>query len=142
MRCLFHRFGFPLIALAVLLSASCESRSVRLPESGATLEGTVTYGGEPIEFAMVLVQSDTASAQGKIFEDKHYRVENVPLGEVRIGVNTSAARGDYQSKMMASQGKGGGKFIDVPAKYFDPATSEIKTTIDKGSNTYNIVIPR
>jgi hypothetical protein len=47
--------------------------------------------------------------------------------------------------MAKSQGKGSGplpKLIDVPGKYFDPTTSGITTTVNKGDNTFNIVIPR
>jgi hypothetical protein len=141
----YYRVGFVVVASAALLAVSCHGRDVRLPETGATLEGTVTYGGEKLEFAMILVQTADASATGKIGEDGRYRVENVPLGEVMIGVNTSAARGDFQSKIMAaSQGKPAAppKFIDVPANYFDPEKSGIKTTVTKGANMYNIVIPK
>jgi hypothetical protein len=34
------------------------------------------------------------------------------------------------------------KFLTVPTKYFDPATSGLKTTINKGINTYDIVISK
>jgi hypothetical protein len=145
MRLLSHRLGFVAIASCALLAASCGEGSRTLPETGATLEGTVSYGGEQLEFALIVVQTAEGSATGKIGEDKRYRVENVPLGEVMIGVNTSAARGDFQSKVMAaSQGKPKSmpKFTDVPAKYFDPEKSGIKTTVQKGVNPYDITIPR
>ena len=32
--------------------------------------------------------------------------------------------------------------IDLPAKYQDPQKSGITTTVNKGANTYNIVIPK
>src|SRR5213080_559664 len=89
---------FVLLAFPVLLTASCEGGRVKLPETGATLEGTVSYRGEKLEFALIIVQTANGSATGKIGEDGRYKVENVPLGEVMIGVNTSAARGDFQSK--------------------------------------------
>jgi hypothetical protein len=46
--------------------------------------------------------------------------------------------------MAQSQGKANGapKLIDVPAKYADPAKSGITTTVSKGENKYDIVIPR
>jgi hypothetical protein len=70
---------------------------------------------------------------------------NVPLGEVAIGVNPGAARGEFMSKVMAeSKGKAKGtpRFVDVPAKYHEPETSGLKTTINKGANTFNIVITK
>jgi hypothetical protein len=82
---------------------------------------------------------------GRIEEDGKYRVANVPLGEVKIGVNTMAAQGEYQSKSRSAaldKSKPAPKFINVPAKYFDPDSSGLRTTISKGTNTYNIEIPK
>ena len=141
--------------LAELSGATSSSgvREDRLPETGATLEGTIKYGDEQLQFAMILVRTAGGSATGRIGEDGRYRVENVPLGEVMIGVNTAAATGEFQSKMMGAgvykgpeaKGKGrvvGVKFIPIPEKYYNPETSNLKTTISKGTNTFDIVIPR
>jgi hypothetical protein len=121
-------------------------REKRLPESGATLVGTVTYGSEKVEVAMVIVQGQDGSATAFIGEDGRYKAENVPLGEVTIAVNTEAGKGQMMGKMVAhSQGKGEGslpKLVKVPAKYADPATSGIKIKVNKGENTFDIVIPK
>jgi hypothetical protein len=144
--------GAGLVALA-LLASSCRVREEKLPETGATLEGTIKYGDEPVDYAMLQVMGANSVATGTVQEDGRYRVENAPIGEVRIAVNTAAAQGQYQSKMMASgvykgpeaKGKGkvvGLKFVKVPEKYANPDTSGIKTTVNKGANTYDIVIPK
>ena len=46
--------------------------------------------------------------------------------------------------MSQSQGKAKGapRIVGVPKKYFDPAKSGIKTTVNKGENTFDIVLPR
>ena len=115
-------------------------------ETGATLEGTVTYGDQKLEVAMVIVQGQNGSATAFIGEDGRYKATNVPLGAVNLAVNTDAGKGEMQGKFMAqSQGKGGGtlpKVIDVPAKYADPSTADIKVTIHKGENKFDIVIPK
>jgi len=140
------------LTLLALTTTSCGPRQERLAESGASLEGTIKYGGEPLQFALVLVQTAKGAATGRIGEDGRYRVENVPLGEVMIGVNTAAAQGEFQSKAMAAglnkgpEGKGKGKivgpkFIQIPVKYYSPDTSDLKTTIVKGTNTFDIDIP-
>jgi hypothetical protein len=142
-----------LLAAAACLASSCGfSRETRLPESGATLEGVVKYGGEQLQFAQILVIAEGKMATGRIGEEGRYRVENCPLGQVKVAVNTSAARGEYQSKAMAggaykgpnAKGKGAValRFVDVPAKYFDPETSGLTTTVKRGSNTYDITIPK
>lgn len=135
-------FGMTLLPLA------CSNKYVaeeRRPESGATLEGTVTYGTEKLKVALVIVQGPNGSANGFISEDGRFKIENVPLGEVNIAVNTEAGRGQLMSKMMAqSQGKAKGipRVIEVPAKYADPAKSGLKTKINAGANEFNVVIPR
>jgi hypothetical protein len=153
---LTNRFGrsasTALLAFALFASA-CIVREERLPETGATLEGTIKYGDEPVEYALIQVLGANGVGTGIVGEDGRYRVENAPLGEVRVGVNTAAAQGQYQSKMMASgvykgpeaKGKGrvvGLKFIQIPEKYYNPDTSGFKTTINKGANTYDIIVPK
>ncbi|HJZ55368.1 MAG TPA: hypothetical protein VKE74_10440 [Gemmataceae bacterium] len=138
-----------------LLAASCGYgvKEERLPETGATLEGEVKYGSEKVPLALIIVTGPNGSATGKVNEETgRYKVENAPLGEVKIGVNTDAMRGELQSKMMAGYYKGPEakakgivappKVIDVPAKFGNPDTSGIKTTISSGENTFNITIPK
>lgn len=140
-----------LAGLAVAV-ASCGQPNDRIPETGATLEGTVKYGSEDVQFALVVAVAGDASATGKIDEEGRYKIENCPLGEVKVAVNTDAGRGDYMSASMSKtyQGptakgaarKSGIKFIDVPKKYHEPTTTPLKTTVNKGPNTYDIVIPK
>jgi hypothetical protein len=109
------------------------------------LEGTVKYGNEPVGVALVIAQNASGSATGFIDDDGRYKLGNVPLGEVNIAVNTEAGKGQAMGKFMAqSQGKGKGapRIVDVPSKFADPAKSGIKTTISKGENKFDIVIPR
>jgi hypothetical protein len=123
--------------LALCLVGCSSLNPNRLPETGATLEGTVTYGQQKLPAALIIVVGKDGSATGKIGEDSRYKVNNVPLGEVTIAVNTAAAQGEARSP-----GYKGPQPIPVDSKYHDPATSGIKTTIDKGANTYDIVIPK
>jgi hypothetical protein len=141
--------GLACVAMAAL--ASCGNpRETRLPETGATLEGTVTYKGDQLQFAQIQVLGEGRMATGRIGEDGRYRVENCPLGQVKVGVNTAAARGEYTSKTMQGgvykgpEAKGKGrvdlKFMDVPAKFADPEKSELSTSVREGTNTYDIDI--
>ena len=136
------------VAALALLLAGCGIglREKRLPETGATLEGTVSYGKDKVLVAMIIVQGENGAATAFIGEDGHYKVENAPLGTVHIGVNTAAGKGEMTGKMMAkAQGKAPGPLppmIDVPTKYADPTKSGITTTVNKGENKFDIVIPR
>lgn len=149
-----RHFSATLLALGLALTtlACAGNRPVTLEETGATLEGTIKYGTEDVQFAMVMAQTASGSATGKVGPDGKYKLENVPLGEVAVSVNTDAATGDFQSAAMAAgsykgpEAKGKAKvdlkFVKVPAKFFDPKTSNLKTTIQKGVNTYDIVIAK
>jgi hypothetical protein len=130
-----------------LLVAGCSlgGGEVRYPETGATLEGTVTYGNDVVGAALVIAQNSTGSATAFVDENGRYKLQNVPLGEINIAVNTDAGKGQAMGKVMAqAQGKakGAAKILDVPSRFADPAKSGIKTTINKGPNEFNIVIPR
>jgi hypothetical protein len=127
-------------ALCILAVGCSFSRYKPLPQTGATLEGTVTYGKDKVPVAMIIATGDGGSAQSFVDDAGRYKLDNVPLGEVRLAVNVGAGRGQLMSKKMSGQHVP--KVVDVPGKYADPATTDIKTTINKGSNTFDIVIPR
>ena len=133
-------------AWGMLLVGGCGPSGIRLPETGATLEGTVSYGKEPVLVAMIIIQGEGGAATAYVDDDGRYRAVNVPLGTVKIAVNTAAGKGQMTGKMMAqSSGKGGKplpKMIDVPARYADPGTSGITTSITKGENKFDVVIPK
>ena len=132
------------VAVLSLCPAGCRYEANRLPESGATLEGTVTYGRDKVPAALIIAEGDGyPAATAWVDDDGHYKLENVPLGEVRIGVNTKAGEGRRRGQAIAqSQGKGGAlpNLEHVPEKYFNPTDSGITTTIHEGANTFNVAI--
>ena len=129
------------IAVCCLAISGC-SAVKRLKLSNATLEGTITYQGKPVPHALVIVtgEGEAASATANAGSDGKYKVEHVPLGSVKVAVNTDAGRGKMMSEVMAAKKGEGAKptFIGVPKKYFDPKTSPITTTISDGPNTFDI----
>jgi hypothetical protein len=146
------RSTFCLIALSFLpLITACGVRESKLEESGATLTGTITYNGAQIEFAQVTVRGAKGeNAIGIVGEDGKYKVENAPLGDVTIAVNTAAQQGAFTAKMMAQgaaaadpnapKKRSDPKFVNVPEKYYEPEKSGLKTTIQKGENTFDIKV--
>ena len=148
-----------LVAAVAACLTACGDNShiaVALPDTGATLQGTVKYGGEEVQYALVVVQTaDGKTAAGMIGEDGHFHIVNAPVGEVKVGVNTTAARGAFQTAIMQAGAMTGSpdggktgrkkvnlKFVDVPAKYIEPGNTGLTTTIKKGENTYDVVLPR
>ena len=152
---LIHAIGFTVAALGVGvgilgMKTGCGPPGgyITYPDSGATLEGTISYGGQLVAGAMVIARaegSDGAPVIGWMGDDGHYHLGNMPIGEVQIGVNTGAAKGQMMAKAMSeSQGKAkkAPKVTDIPSKFGDPAKSGIKTTVKKGPNTFNIAIAK
>jgi hypothetical protein len=138
-------FGSTFAGMAFML-CSCGEKGESVPQTGATLDGTVMYGDEPIHFALVIVTGQSgAAATGKIDEEGRYHLDNVPLGEVKVAVSTKAGQGDYMTQVINPENKKKGKnykFTQVPDKYQDPGTTTLTTNISKGPNTYEIKIPK
>jgi hypothetical protein len=139
-----------LLLLPLVLALGCDAYETRLPESGATLEGAVTLSGEKVPMALVVVVGQKGSATGQA-ENGHYKVENAPLGDVKIGINTQAVRGQMISQQMSQSYKGPGsqgggkpapKFVDVPSKYWEAETSGLTTTIKRGKNDFDISLAK
>jgi hypothetical protein len=121
----------------LLITSACRPTEVRYPETGASLEGTITYNKEKVPGALVIAVSATSSAQTFADDNGHYQLTNVPLGEVNIGVNTDPAKAKA-----SAPGGSKAKLVEVPKSFQDPAKSGIKTTVKEGANTYDIVITR
>jgi hypothetical protein len=137
----------------VLTSCGYGVKEVRHPETGATLEGTVTYGNESVPVALIIVAGQGGSATGNVDESTgRFSIPNVPLGAVTIAVNVEAAKGEMQGRLMSGYYQGPEakkkgisappRVVNVPAKYADPKTSGITTTINDGANTFDIKIPK
>ena len=148
MRGMFQFGALLMLGAACLCIQGCGPREYRLPETGVTLEGTVMLGDKPVPAAVIIVAGDQGGATGKIGADGRYKVENAPLGAVKIAVNTEAAKGQMMGEMMARSVPGSKgedspaapAFLDVPKQFWDPETSGITITLQKGVNAHNIVL--
>ncbi len=141
-----HRFHQCLVFLVAIgfvvpLSGCGGFGAQRVPLTGATLEGKVTYGTEKVPVGLVIAVGPNGSSQANLSDEGTYKMENVPLGEISLMVNVKAGEGALMSRRM-SGAKNIPNPVHIPAKYADPATSGIKTTIVKGENTYNIEITK
>jgi hypothetical protein len=133
-----------LVAVGVLFWAFTRSDEEPMILSKASLQGKVTYRGKPVPHALIIVTGDQTSSTGTADVDGNYFVQYAPVGNVRIGVNTDAARGMMMGAIMSASMSGDRSgmptFVDVPAKYFAPETSGIsaEVTNKKGLNDFNI----
>ena len=149
---LFRKLLLGLTAAAAVTAVSCvRGGGVEpIPETGATLEGRVTYGDQPVPMAFVIVaQTGGGSSTATADDDGNYKVENVPVGDVLIAVNTDATKGMMGGRAMAgTDPKAKGKktvtpkLVEVPKKYHSPDTSGLTTKTQTGANQYDIKLPK
>jgi hypothetical protein len=121
-----------------------------------SLAGKVTFQGKTVASgSVILIAADGIPRYGPIQTDGTYRFAEVPAGEVKLGVNSPNPTPDPDKVAMSTPGaKRGGReqqdpitatptsdpklWFPIPASVGDPNQSNIKTTLKRGDNVYNI----
>lgn len=146
------RIGAAALACLVV-SCSRNGPEVPMPTSGASLEGQVLYGENPVANAMVIVASpaggSTGGSQAFSDDDGYYKIDNVPTGPVVIAVNTDASKAMMGRSMagtnpLEKKGKKATapKVTEVPKPYHSPSTSKLTYDVQRGVNKHDVKIPR
>jgi hypothetical protein len=112
-----------------------------------TVSGTVTYKGEPLPQGRVTFYGpNNQVASALIEEGGKYTATKVPLGEVKVAVDTPPA----PSKAAIKAAKDKRRFergvpivlpentISIPKKYENPELSGLSLTVKAGSQSYDI----
>jgi hypothetical protein len=129
-----------LVLLALPLASGCGG------QAKGTVSGKVTYQGKPVPsgFVTFLVENG-APVHSDIRSDGSYRMEKVPVGLVKIGVQTKAAEDALKSVGMPRKKEDFGKMKEavsegtqIPAKYTDPNQSGLSYTVVKGPQQHDI----
>ena len=92
----------------------------------ATIDGTVTYRGEPVRSGILrVVGTGGEFATAPIRADGTFTLTDVVPGEVLIGIMSAP------QSSSSSDGKGGAapRQVPIPAKYQDPQQSGLKYTV-------------
>jgi hypothetical protein len=123
---------------AILLAGGCSSGS-RKPRTGNTVSGTVFLNDKTINYGTVaFYNANGLQKKTVILIDGGYKVDNPPMGEVKIVVETGPA------PVPASAGGGPGgkpiKFekIDIPPHYSDPEKTDLLYTVTPGQHRFDI----
>jgi hypothetical protein len=134
----------PIVLLTLPLATGCGG------QAKGTVSGTVTYQGKQLPSGMVtFVPEKGAPLYSPIQSDGSYRMENVPAGPVKIGVQPKTAQAtqdapsamprnpaDY-GKVKTAQSKSD---APIPPKYADPNQSGLTYTVTQGSQQHDIVL--
>jgi hypothetical protein len=114
--------------------------------SQATVSGKVTLHGKPVTAGTVLfVGYNNQIATGKLDEEGHYVAPRVPMGSLKVAVQTLRPE---QLQAMANQSKDAqplpkrlANLVPVPQKYTDPETSGLTCQVNQSQQEHNIDLP-
>ena len=140
-------------ALALVLAAGC-----RTSLTPAKVTGKVTYKGEPVKGGEIAFHSDQGTYRSSIGQDGSYDISDLPVGEMTVTVDTEflnpdkkqqipgGARGmaSMNERLKAERAAGRGpasredqlaRYTKIPVKYSNPASTDLKTKLEKGKQT-------
>lgn len=135
------------IRLVVLGAVLCASASMGCGGKKPTVSGTVSYKGEKLGNGNVtFIGADNKAAVSPINADGTYRVNDAPVGAVKITVETAPIPEQSSSPMMKGvdmpdmKGKSSnvGKYVKIPARYKDPAQSGLTYQVKSGAQKHDI----
>jgi hypothetical protein len=144
---------FPLLRLPWVMSALLGTGLLLLSGCGggstATVSGTVTYKDKPLPGGLItfMAEQGDAVARGKIEKDGTYRVNKVPVGNVKIGIQASEppkyGAGMIPKEEAAKLGKKAtavdpGDHVTLPKQFADPNKSGLTYTVKHGPQEHNI----
>jgi hypothetical protein len=120
----------PLAILAAAL-ASAEAR----PDKTGTINGKVTYKGEPLPGGTVTFHPAKGKPiVGKLQADGSFSVKGVPVGPTRVAIETESV------KPRPGAPPKGGKYVAIPAKYRSHMTSGLTCEVKAGNQTFDLVL--
>jgi hypothetical protein len=128
----------------------------------AEVSGKVLYEGKPVPGGQVgfVTVSGGFAASGNIDENGNYEIKS-PVGEVIITVTNSMLQSGGGGKGGAKKGGGGkpkdlphpgkqsgeakaveGHWVQIPSKYSDASSSDLRYTVKPGPQTHNIELTK
>lgn len=127
-------------AVLLLTLAGCPSTSTRPEVELVPVEGTITLDGQPLASASVMFgQGD---AVGETDANGHYKLargdrKGVPVGDYQVVVEKWVTEdgSPYKSDEMSPMDAGAKQ--EVPAKYSNMESTELKATVAAGGGTFD-----
>lgn len=141
----------------VVLAFAASLGAAGCGKSTGSLSGKVYYKGAPLKGGHVIFAcADGKTEQPEIGEDGSYRIDKLPVGVVKVGVETdtlkpkgvapgmagpvkyappSGMENPNQAPDPAQMAK---RYVPIPEKYADPQSSGLTFTVKPGSQPYDI----
>jgi hypothetical protein len=139
------RYGVATVVFLVLvLTAGCAKPK-------GSISGKVLYKDKPLTGGFItFIVANGPSLSAKIQSNGEYRIDNVPVGEVKITIQPETATGadfiekggprlpktpDEMKQMMMPKAQ-----VKFPKKYSDPQQTDLTYTVKEGSQEHDIVL--
>jgi hypothetical protein len=132
----------------VLIAVFCASASLGCGAKKATVSGTVSYKGEKLGNGNItFVGANEHASTAQIKADGSYEVSNVPVGTVKIQIETIPPPPENMSKnlmgmgapkMEGSKQPDNGKYVKIPDKYKNAEKSGLTYEVKSGPQTHDI----
>jgi hypothetical protein len=105
----------------------------------ATVRGTVTYRGQPVNGGLVRFNSTdpndkVGQANGMLSRDGTFQFHGAPLGPVRVTIDTSNRPAEDYAPWKPESGRP--KPIFIPTFFADPNRSGLDRQVEPGENVY------
>lgn len=148
-----HRLIIPAVAFGLVLVCGCTKN----PQAPAQVSGTVTFNNQPLRGGTIIFHDKESRAySAAINEEGGYVLSDLPIGEMAVTVETeslnpkneSPTYGGARAKGQVADYNPPGAppkpdpksekqrlYVKIPARYGDPKSSQLSTTLKKGKNT-------
>lgn len=139
---------FIILLVGLIALSGCGSKA--LP--AGTVKGTITYKGQPVNGAALLLHPKTGDPVTiPVSQEGTFEVASVPEGEYVVVVQPSAGdsgvpstKGMDKAKAAEMQAKldamKSPPTIPIPKKYLQQSTTDLKMTVSKGPQTVELVL--
>ena len=117
-------------------------------KKGATVSGTITYKGQTLgNGTVVFIAADNKGGSSPIAADGTYSISNLPVGPVKITVETKPLPPAPKMPNMANmpkiempgnEGASAGKYVKIPDRFKDPAQSGLTYEVKSGVQKHDI----
>jgi len=168
----FSLYGSPVRRLLLLLSFVTLLGAVGCGKQTATVSGKVTIDGEPLKGGNVTFTRNDGkpTTYAVIAADGSYKMENVPVGNVKVCVETKSLKPAQAPSLRPGGGGAGGPpivnkppqgsdlpkdydpnkqnvsnadlYVPIPDKYSDPAQTDLQYEVKSGSQEHAIQLTK
>lgn len=136
------------LVVFILVLGGCGGSSSQVPKTGASVSGKVTFNKIPLNVGQITMHGKDSGGKdfvhgADIQEDGSYKIENAPLGDVKISIFVPTPSGSKTNPIPPIPGEKVTPVskVNLPSHYNNPATSKISFKVQRGEQNFDINLP-